>query len=105
MDIQEIFAVLNWQGFLLGLAAFVMIGLFHPVVAKMEYRLGKKSWWMLFIPGLACLAASMFLSPVPSILLGCLAFSLFWSTLELFYQHDRVLKGRAKRNPKRNYDA
>lgn len=105
MEFAGIFAQMNWQGFLLGLAAFVMIGLFHPVVAKMEYHLGKRSWWMLFFPGLACLAATFFLRPVASIILGCLAFSLFWSTLELFYQHERVLKGRAKRNPKRNYDA
>jgi hypothetical protein len=105
MGFSEIFAALNWQGFLLGLAAFVMIGLFHPVVATMEYRLGKKSWWVLFFPGLACLAATFIVGPIASILLGCLAFSLFWSTLELFYQHERVLKGRAKRNPKRRYDA
>jgi len=95
----------NWPGFLLGLAAFVMIGVFHPVVAKMEFHLGKRSWWMLFAPGLACLVASFFFSSVVSIILGCLAFSFFWSTLEIFMQHKRVLKGRAKRNPKRNYDA
>ncbi len=95
----------NWLGFLLGFAAFVMIGLFHPVVAKMEYHLGRRSWWMLFVPGLGCLIASFFFGPVVSILLGCLAFSFFWSTLEMFYQHERVLKGRAKRNPKRtDYD-
>ncbi len=94
----------NWQGFLLGLAAFFMIGVFHPVVAKMEYHLGKKSWWMLFVPGIACLGASFFFNTVASIILGCLAFSFFWSTLEIFMQHERVLKGRAKRNPKRNYD-
>ncbi|MFO7998391.1 MAG: DUF4491 family protein [Bacteroidales bacterium] len=105
MTVPEALGELNWMGFVLGLAAFFMIGLFHPVVAKMEYHLGRKSWWMLFFPGLGCLAASMFLPPVASILLGCLAFSLFWSTLELFYQHERVLKGRARRNPKRNYDA
>lgn len=105
MGFPELISGLNWQGFMLGLAAFVMIGLFHPIVAMMEYHLGKKSWWMLFFPGLACLVATFFVGSIPSILLGCLAFSLFWSTLELFYQHERVLKGRAKRNPKRRYDA
>ena len=93
----------NWLGFLMGLAAFFMIGVFHPVVAKMEYHFGKRSWWILFVPGVGCLAASFFVSSVISILLGCLAFSLFWSTLELFLQHDRVLKGRAPKNPKRDY--
>jgi len=104
MGLRDIIAEWNWLGFLIGLGAFFMIGLFHPVVVRMEYHLGKKSWWMLFFPGLGCLAASFFFAPVPSILLGCLAFSFFWSTLEIFYQHERVLKGRAKRNPKRNYN-
>lgn len=95
---------LNWQGFLVGLAAFFMIGLFHPVVVKIEYHLGRRSWWMLFVPGMMCLFASAFLTSLGSILLGCLAFSFFWSSLEIVYQHRRVLKGQAKRNPKRtNY--
>ncbi len=96
---------INWQGFLIGLAAFIMIGVFHPIVAKMEYHLSKRSWWMLFFPGVACLAGSVFFSSLTSMLLGALAFSFFWSTLEIFMQHERVLKGRAKRNPKRtDYD-
>lgn len=103
MEIDVYLGMVNWQGFLLGLAAFFMIGLFHPVVAKMEYHLGKQSWWMLFFPGLGSLIASFFFGTVVSILLGSLAFSLFWSTLELFYQHERVMKGRARRNPNRNY--
>jgi uncharacterized membrane protein YdcZ (DUF606 family) len=51
MDWIETVKAFNWTGFLVGLAAFFMIGLFHPVVAKMEYHLGKGSWWMLFFPG------------------------------------------------------
>lgn len=94
---------MNWLGFAAGLAAFFMIGLFHPVVAKMEYHLGRGSWWMLFFPGIGCLVASFYMSPLVSVLLGCLAFSFFWSTLELFMQHKRVLMGRAKRNPRREY--
>jgi hypothetical protein len=104
MAVFETLSSLNWQGFLVGLAAFFIIGLFHPVVAVMEYHLGKQSWWMLFFPGVGCLVASFFMSSLVSVLLGCLAFSFFWSTLEMFYQHERVIKGRAKRNPKRNYD-
>ncbi len=96
---------INWQGFLVGLAAFFMIGIFHPVVIIMEYHFGRKSWWVLFIPGVLCVIASLYFSSLVSILFGCLGFSFFWSTLEMFYQHERVLKGRAKRNPKRNdYD-
>lgn len=94
---------MNWLGFLVGLAAFFMIGLFHPVVVKIEYYLGRRSWWIMFFPGVICLVLSGFFSSIISILLGCLAFAFFWSTLEIFYQHQRVLKGRAKKNPKRIY--
>ena len=104
MGFAETVSGLNWTGLLTGLGVFFMIGLFHPVVARMEYHLGKRSWWMLFFPGAGCLAASFFCQPVWSMLLGCLAFSLFWSTLEIFWQHERVLKGRARRNPERSYD-
>lgn len=97
--------IFNWQGLLLGFGAFIMIGVFHPVVTKMEYFLGRESWFMLFFPGLGFLIGSFFLGPVLSIVAGCLAFSMFWSTLEIFLQHQRVLKGRAKKNPKRNYNA
>lgn len=101
-DYIHMFDILNWQGFLVGLAAFFMIGLFHPIVSRMEYHLGKQSWWMLFVPGMACLGTSLLLTSLWSILLGCLAFSFFWSTYEIFLQHERVMKGRAPRNPKRN---
>jgi len=44
-----------------------------------------------------------FQTRIASVLLGVLGFALLWSTIELFKQHERVLKGQAKRNPKRNY--
>ena len=92
---------INWQGLLAGLAAFAIIGVFHPIVIKMEYYLGRKSWWMLFFPGLLLLSLSFFIDGFISIILGCLAFALFWSTLEIFFQHSRVEKGRARMYPKR----
>ncbi len=94
---------MNWSGFLLGAVAFLIIGLCHPLVAKLEYYRGKKSWWMLFVPGLLFLVLSFFTGDVISIISGIVAFALFWSTLEIFMQHKRVLKGQAKRNPHRKY--
>jgi len=94
---------MNWYGFLLGAVAFLSIGLCHPLVAKLEYYRGKKSWWMLFIPGLLFLGISFFTGDTISIISGIVAFALFWSTLEIFMQHKRVLKGQAKRNPDREY--
>ncbi|NPA68269.1 MAG: DUF4491 family protein [Chlorobi bacterium] len=95
---------MNWEGLLLGFSAFLIIGLCHPLVAKLEYYKGKKSWYLLFFPGLAFLIISFFTGETLSVIFGIIAFALFWSTIEIFKQHERVLKGQAKRNPNRNYD-
>jgi uncharacterized membrane protein len=95
---------MNWTGLLLGAVAFLIIGLCHPLVAKLEYYKGKESWWMLFLPGLIFAGISFFTDKIISIITGIIAFALFWSVIEIFKQHDRVLKGQAKRNPDRNYE-
>lgn len=101
MDFLEL---MNYQGLLIGLVAFILIGVFHPVVIHAEYRYGKQSWPFFLFPGLLLVAVSLFLkSQIFSVVTGVLAFALFWSTFELFKQHERVLKGRAKKNPKRDY--
>lgn len=100
------FESISFYGPLVGLASFLIIGISHPLVIKMEYHFGKKSWWALFVPGVIFSLLSLFFSSqIVSILFGVLGFSFFWSTHEIFKQHERVAKGRAKRNPKRNYDA
>jgi len=38
---------------------------------------------------------------IPSTILGVVAFSAFWSILELFKQRERVAKGWFPKNPKR----
>jgi uncharacterized membrane protein len=93
-----------FHGIIIGFASFILIGIFHPIVAKMEYYFGKQSWPWLGIPGIILLILSLFCSQIISIFLGVLAFSLFWSCIELFKQHTRVMQGRAKKNPLRNYD-
>ncbi len=94
---------MNWYGLLLGALSFIIIGLCHPLVAKLEYYQGKKSWWILFSGGSVFLLISFFTNDLFSIISGIIAFSLYWSTIEIFKQHERVLKGQAKRNPKRDY--
>jgi len=94
---------MNFGGLLLGFVAFLIIGLCHPLVAKLEYYKGKKSWPFLFIPGLFFLIVSFFAQDIFSILFGIIAFALFWSTVEMFKQHERAIKGQVKRNPDRNY--
>lgn len=94
---------MNYSGILVGLAVFLIIGICHPVVIKMEYYWGKKSWWLLLAVGLAFSAASLFVSnTLGSTILGAAAFSCFWGIHELITQEKRVLRGWFPENPKRH---
>lgn len=91
---------MNFSGLLVGLATFLIIGFFHPIVIKAEYYLGTGCWWIFVLMGavFACLSVivgNMILSTV----LGVLAFSSFWSILELFHQKERVRKGWFPKGP------
>ena len=93
---------LNFFGILIGVATFLVIGLFHPLVIKAEYYIGVKSWWLFLLLGLATVVASLLVhNLVVSILLGVVAFSSFWSIGEVFQQRKRVEKGWFPANPKR----
>jgi hypothetical protein len=35
---------MNFQGITIGIITFAIIGIFHPIVIKTEYYLGKKVW-------------------------------------------------------------
>ena len=34
---------MNWQGIIIGISAFLIIGIFHPIVVKGEYYFSKKN--------------------------------------------------------------
>ncbi len=93
---------MNIEGIVLGFAAFVCIGVFHPLVIKGEYYFGTRCWWVFCLAGIAAGVTSLFIANTyVSVLLGVIAFSCFWSILELFQQKKRVEKGWFPRNPKR----
>lgn len=93
---------MQYSGILIGLGAFLIIGLLHPVVIKAEYRCGVGVWPAFLAAGLLFAALSLFLkAPVPSALLAVLGFSLLWSIRELFEQEERVKKGWFPQNPRR----
>ena len=85
---------MNFTGIIVGLATFLIIGIFHPIVIKAEYYLGTKCWWMFLLAGIILGAISLLIgSLVISTIVGVTAFSSFWSILELFHQKERVRKG------------
>ncbi len=94
---------MNFTGIIVGAATFLIIGICHPIVIKMEYHWGKGSWWLLLLVGLAFAAASIFMKgDVLSTISGAAAFSCFWGILEVFEQEKRVLKGWFPENPARH---
>lgn len=101
-QINVLFMELNFSGIIIGVATFLVIGLFHPLVIKAEYYIGVKSWWLFLLLGIVAAAASLLVADiVVSIILGVIAFSSFWSIGEVFLQKKRVEKGWFPANPKR----
>lgn len=93
---------LNYTGIIIGVATFLVIGLFHPLVIKAEYYIGVKSWWLFLVAGVVFAVASLLVDNlVISIMLGVVAFSSFWSIGEVFAQKKRVEKGWFPSNPNR----
>lgn len=90
------------QGILIGLCAFILIGIFHPIVIKAEYYFTKRVYPLFILAGLLFLIAAYFIhSTFLSSLFGVAGFSCFWSIKELFEQEKRVEKGWFPKNPKR----
>ncbi len=92
----------NFSGIIIGVATFLIIGLFHPLVIKAEYYIGVKSWWLFLLLGIiSAIASLLVVNLILSILLGVVAFSSFWSIGEVFQQKKRVEKGWFPSNPKK----
>ena len=95
---------MNYSGLILGVATFLLIGVFHVIVVKGEYYFSKKIWPLFLAAGIASLFISLFISSsIISSLIAVFGISCLWSIRELFEQEDRVKKGWFPKNPKRRY--
>ena len=95
---------MNWSGIIIGVFAFVITGVFHPVVIKCEYYFSAKIWPLFLVSGLGCAAVSLLaVNDIVSGIFGVLSFVLLWCIRELHEQEERVRKGWFPRNPKRKY--
>ena len=73
---------MNFAGIIIGLATFLIIGVFHPIVIKAEYYLGTKCWWIFLLAGVVFGTISLMVNDlIFSTILGVIAFSSFWSIL------------------------
>lgn len=91
-------------GIVIGVATFLIIGIFHPLVIKGEYYFGVGCWWVFAVMGTAAVIGSLCVENVLiSTLLAVWGASSYWSIGELFEQRKRVAKGWfPKRNPNQN---
>lgn len=91
-----------YQGLIIAVATFFIIGLFHPIVIKSEYHFGVKCWPFFAIVGALLLGLSLFVENIlTAAILGVTGCSALWSILELFEQRERVRKGWFPKNPRR----
>ncbi len=95
---------LNFSGIILAVSTFIIIGVFHPIVIKVEYYSGTRLWPLFLLSGIACVTVALFIADIFwSALLGVLGATFLWSIGEIFEQKKRVEKGWFPKNPKRKY--
>ncbi|MCE5209241.1 MAG: DUF4491 family protein [Chloroflexi bacterium] len=93
---------MNYSGAVIGLIAFIIIGVFHPVVIKCEYYFSDRVWPVFLVLGVVTIMGSFFVSnTILTASLGVLGWSFLWSIRELKEQRQRVEKGWFPRNPNR----
>ena len=77
---MEWLSTLHFEGIVIGICTFLIIGLFHPVVVKAEYYWGTRCWWWFLLLGIAGIIGSLLVSDLLiSTLLGVFSFSSFWT--------------------------
>ncbi len=91
-----------FTGLAIAVCTFLIIGMFHPIVIKVEYHFGTRPWWLFLLAGIACIFSSISIeNTFASALIGVVGASLLWSIGEIFEQKKRVEKGWFPINPKR----
>jgi len=91
-----------FTGIIIAISTFLIIGLFHPLVIKVEYHTGTRYWWVFLLLGVASIAGALFIeNALVSALIGVFGASSLWTIGELFSQKKRVQRGWFPMNPKR----
>ena len=97
---------MHFTGLIFGVATFLIIGLFHPLVIKGEYYFGVRIWWIFALMGVVTIAASLMIENILiSTLLAVWGASSLWSIGELFEQRRRVERGWFPKREKREKES
>ena len=98
---------MNYYGIASGILSLLIIGLWHPIVIKGEYYIGRRICTVFFtVIGIVCVILSLYIDhAVVSMALALFGFSAFWGIKETAEQEERVKKGWFPENPKKkSYD-
>lgn len=91
---------LYYAGIVIAICTFLIIGMFHPIVIKVEYYYGTKPWWLFLLVGIICILFALFIENILlSSVLGVFGASSLWSIGELFEQRKRVKKRLVSHEP------
>ena len=96
--------MINFDGLLIGIVTFLIIGLFHPIVVKAEYYWGTKCWWIFLLLGIAGTVASLLIESV-----FCLRYLRCVCLFFVLDDQGSIRAGRTRiegwfpKNPKRQY--
>ena len=93
---------MNFNGIIIAILSFVVIGIFHPIVIKSEYYFTARCWPVFMLFGIVFLVVSLKVTnTIASAFLGVIGCTCLWSILELKEQAERVRKGWFPANPNR----
>lgn len=96
---------MNFHGIVIGILAFLIIGIFHPIVVKCEYHFSSRIWPVFLGAGILSVISSFFISnTIASSAMGVLGCAFVWSVRELNEQSERVKKGWFPSNPDRKLE-
>lgn len=94
-----------FTGIIIAVSTFLIIGMFHPLVIKVEYHTGTRYWWVFLVLGIVSIVGALFIeNALFSSLTGVFGASSLWTIGELFSQVKRVQKGWFPMNPKRKHE-
>ncbi|AAK81606.1 prepilin signal peptidase PulO-like enzyme (type II secretory pathway) [Clostridium acetobutylicum] len=93
---------MNFEGIIIAAISFFIIGIFHPIVIKLEYYLTKNIWPLFLILGIIFIIISLFQKQtVAAAIMGIIGATCIWSIKEIFEQEKRVQKGWFPKNPRK----
>lgn len=80
----------HFTGLSIAISTFLVIGLFHPIVIKVEYYFGVRLWWIFLLAGIAFIVGSM--------LMASHSFFDSWRARSFLpVEHRRVVRAEATR--------